>query len=225
MAPEPDATGASNETGAEHAGGGLQRRSVIEPEAGPPSPFRILFAIVPLMIIVVVGAHLVWTGAVREPAREKALSEPEPRLAEKSADAPAENATAPVEPSFNAAAVVARLANADPTAGAAAFRMCAPCHSGEKNAPPKLAPNLWGIVGRAKAATPGYAYSSALKSKGGTWTYEELAEFLHNPRQFAPGTSMAFAGIRTPTRMADLIAHLRALSDAPAPLPGQRREP
>ena len=46
-----------------------------------------------------------------------------------------------------------------------------------------------------------------------------LIRFLTNPRQYAPGTTMAFAGISRPEQRADVIAYLRSLSDAPKPLP------
>ena len=70
-----------------------------------------------------------------------------------------------------------------------------------------------------KAAHSDFRYSAALRAKGGTWSYLELAEYLHNPRTFAPGTSMFFAGMRDNQRIADLIAYLRTLADNTAPLP------
>ena len=115
--------------------------------------------------------------------------------------------------------MLALLKDANPEDGARLFRMCMPCHAGEKGAPHKIGSNLWGIVGSRKAAHPDYRYSAALKARGGTWSYRELAEYLHNPRTFAPGTSMAFAGMTDNRRIADLLAYLRTLSDNPAPLP------
>jgi cytochrome c len=126
-----------------------------------------------------------------------------------------EQAPARTDAAFDASVVVARLAAADPEEGAKTFRMCAICHSGEKGAPHKIGSNLWGIVGSRKAALPGFNYSTALKAKGGTWSYEDLAEYLHNPRTYAPGTSMAFAGMTDGGRIANLIAYLRTLSDNP----------
>ena len=80
-------------------------------------------------------------------------------------------------------------------------------------------PNLWGIVGRPKGSQEGFNYSAALKEKGGEWGYEELANFIHNPRSYIPGNKMAFAGIRDNAEIADLLAYLRTLSDNPPPLP------
>ncbi len=66
----------------------------------------------------------------------------------------------------------------------------------------------------------GYKYSNALKGKSGeTWSYDNLDAFLAKPKGWAPGTKMAFAGLEKPERRADLIAHLRSLSDNPAALP------
>ncbi len=42
---------------------------------------------------------------------------------------------------------------------------------------------------------------------------------IHDPRAFAPGTSMAFRGIAENAMIANVIAYLRMLSDNPAPLP------
>jgi cytochrome c len=58
-----------------------------------------------------------------------------------------------------------------------------------------------------------------MKSKGGTWTYDELNNFLANPRRDIPGTAMTFAGIDRERQRADVVAYLRTLSDDPAPLP------
>jgi len=108
---------------------------------------------------------------------------------------------------------------AKPEDGASVFKMCRACHDSERNAPARIGTSLWGIVNQRKAARPGFNYSTALRAKGGIWSYRDLADYLNNPRKFAPGTSMTFAGIVSNRRMADLLAYLRTLSDNPAPLP------
>ena len=211
--------------GATQADNTLERDNAGGTGARGTSPFRWVFVIVPLAFIVVGTANLMglWTTSSQQAARE----EPRPRSDEAPAiGAPSgaiEQAPARAEVPFDAKAVVARLAAADPEDGANAFRICAVCHSGEKGAPHKIGSNLWGIVGSRKAALPGFNYSVALKAKGGTWSYEDLAEYLHNPRTYAPGTSMAFAGMVDSGRIANLIAYLRTLSDNPAPLPAQAK--
>lgn len=120
---------------------------------------------------------------------------------------------------FDAASVVALVGAADAEQGAVTFRICSICHNAAADEGHKIGPNLWGIVGRDIAAAPDFRYSQSLRARGGTWSYEELAAFLHAPRQHTPGTSMAFRGIEDSSKLANILAHLRTLSDAPQPLP------
>jgi cytochrome c len=46
-----------------------------------------------------------------------------------------------------------------------------------------------------------------------------LNAWIANPKQFAPGNKMAFAGVPKASERADLIAYLRSRADQPAPLP------
>ena len=103
--------------------------------------------------------------------------------------------------------------------GAKAARKCAVCHSFDKGGPNKVGPHLWGIVGGDVASSAGFSYSAALKGVGGKWDFEHLNKFLHNPKGTAPGTKMAFAGIKNDAERAAVIAYLRSLSDSPVPLP------
>ena len=112
-----------------------------------------------------------------------------------------------------------RLAEASPEEGEAAVRRCAACHTFEPGGPSGIGPPLWGVVGRDFASVEGFAYSDALLSKEGEWTFEALDEFIHDPRGWAPGTKMAFAGIRDPGERADVVVYLRTLADEPMPLP------
>ena len=134
--------------------------------------------------------------------------------------APGAVETVDTEPAQAPTGVAALLAAADPAAGAKAVRRCTGCHTLDKGGKHRLGPNLWDLVGRPVASAAGYKYSNALKDKSGeTWTYENLDAFLTRPKGWAPGTKMLFAGIRKPGQRADLIAHLRGLSDNPAALP------
>lgn len=111
------------------------------------------------------------------------------------------------------------LASADPAKGESAAKKCLSCHSFDKGGPNKIGPNLYGVVGRAKGSHPGFAYSSALKGKGGVWTYEEIDGFLANPKGWLPGTIMAFAGVSNPKERADLEGYLQKLAEAPVAFP------
>ncbi|MEQ1576506.1 MAG: cytochrome c family protein [Hyphomicrobium sp.] len=210
------------------------------------SPLRVLLAVVPMVFIIVAVTNLLglWATSSQQAAREERLKQAEIR---EMADAVARN-TAPqnaappsiglsfpgageqgvgdtpeltekLEPRFDKAAVMALLPTADVYDGASVFRVCSVCHLATKDEAGKLGPNLWGIIGRPKASSPHYMYSQSLKRMGGTWSYEDLAEFIHNPRTFVPGTAMAFRGVSGNAKIANLIAYLRTLSDTPAPLP------
>jgi cytochrome c len=117
------------------------------------------------------------------------------------------------------------LANADVARGENAAKKCAACHTFNKGGRPMVGPNLWGVIGRARASEAGFNYSAAMKAKGGTWTIDDLSPFLANPRGTVPGTNMTFAGINRGTERADLIAYLNTLSDNPAPLPKAAQVP
>jgi cytochrome c len=101
-----------------------------------------------------------------------------PMPAEPTAGPPAEAGAAvpapvalPATPGgFDPAEVAKAAAGANAQSGAAIFKKCQACHSGDKGGPNKAGPNLWGIVGRPKAAHEGFNYSDALKAKGGNWT-------------------------------------------------------
>ncbi len=54
-----------------------------------------------------------------------------------------------------------------------------------------IGPHLGGVIGRRAGRVAGYNASAALTSLNIVWTREKLAEFLVNPSQFAPGTSMS----------------------------------
>ena len=111
------------------------------------------------------------------------------------------------------------LKKGDPGNGQAAFKRCATCHTPDKGGKNTTGPNLYGIVGRPKGSHEGFNYSNAIKGKGGDWSYDDLANYLHDPRGFAPGNKMAFAGIKDNAELADLIVYLRTLSDSPSALP------
>ena len=114
---------------------------------------------------------------------------------------------------------VALLASFSADDGEKVFRKCAACHSIDEGGPNKVGPNLWGVVGAEKGVHDGYAYSQALLSVGGTWSYENLDAFLKSPKDYAPGNKMTFGGLRKASDRAKVILYLRDHDSNPAPLP------
>lgn len=105
----------------------------------------------------------------------------------------------------------ALMAEADLEKGAKVFRKCTACHkavAGENG----TGPYLYGVVGRDIGSADGFGYSSALLEAEGDWTPEELAAFLTNPSDYAPGTSMGFK-LGKPIDQANVIAYLDSLDD------------
>jgi cytochrome c len=111
-----------------------------------------------------------------------------------------------------------RMAKAEVAKGEAIFAKCKACHVAAQGGANGIGPNLWGVVGAPKAAHPGFAYSDALKAKGGNWDFASLDEWLTSPAKFATGTKMSFAGISDPMQRADVILYLNAQgSNLPLP--------
>lgn len=127
-------------------------------------------------------------------------------------------AAAPKAAEVQIAAVTPMLAKADLAQGAQAARKCTVCHSFDKGGANKVGPALWGVVGK-DIASGSFSYSPALKGVKGKWDFEALSKYIYDPRTFAPGNRMAFAGIKNDAERAALIAWLRAQSDSPVPLP------
>jgi cytochrome c len=117
------------------------------------------------------------------------------------------------------------LASASIEKGENSAKKCQACHTFNKGEPNRVGPNLYGVVGRDKAAISGFNYSAAMRAKGGKWTIEELNTYLQNPRGVVPGTTMTFAGLPRGSERADVIAFLNSKSDSPAQLPKAAEAP
>ena len=98
---------------------------------------------------------------------------------------------------------------ADAGKGERVFNKCKACHKLEDGAN-GTGPYLFGVVGRQVASAAGFgSYSGSLAPVAETWTPQELNAFLESPASYAPGTTMAFSGLKKPEDRANVIAYLK----------------
>jgi cytochrome c len=165
----------------------------------------VLVAMILAMVSGILADHLVKPQMLEKNVYVVAGAEP--------AAATAEAAPAGPEP------IGPLLATANVDAGKSDTKVCTACHTFDKGQPNRIGPNLYGIVGdEAAHDRGGYAFSDALKAKGGTWTADALNDWLFKPQAYAKGTKMTYAGMPKAKDRADVIAYLNSLSDAPKPL-------
>jgi cytochrome c len=112
------------------------------------------------------------------------------------------------------------LASADAAKGEAVFKKCTSCHSIAQGGATGTGPNLWATMGKPLAGHAGFAYSDSLKGVGGNWTFEKMNDWLANPKKFASGTKMSFAGLGKAQDRANLMVYMNAQgSNIPLPVP------
>ena len=115
---------------------------------------------------------------------------------------------------------IAKLfASADVGRGEASAKKCVACHTFGKGEPNRVGPNLYGIVGRAKASVRGLQLFRGDEGQGRQLDDRRAQRLLLNPKAMVPGTNMTFAGIPRATERADLLTYMNSKADNPAPLP------
>jgi len=157
-----------------------------------------------LLVVDFVGDQLI---PPIEPIVSKASAETV--SAEKAADKPA----VPEQP------LNVLLATANVDKGKKVAKKCVACHSFESGGKNKVGPNLYNIMGKNRAGASGFSYSSAIKTMGGKWGFEDMNAFLKKPKKFMPGTKMSFSGLKKAGDRAAVILYLRSFSDSPVTLP------
>ena len=164
-----------------------------------------------LVVTVTIAEHIYFHSAERDTYAEQSYS-----IDTGSVD------TAAAESEWTDAASLTALlsiARREGTSSAtSALRKCSACHAIDPGVH-GVGPSLYGIVGKDIASAPGYPYSEALLALPGVWNIDALAAYLENPRRYAPGTSMAFTGLRKTEELADVIFGLMTFSAAQQPPP------
>ena len=85
---------------------------------------------------------------------------------------------------------------------------CSACHKLEDGAN-AVGPTLYQVVNRPVQSVSSFAgYSGALSEAADVWSPDNLNAFLTNPKGFAPGNKMSFAGFKKAEERANIIAFL-----------------
>ncbi|WP_213956508.1 c-type cytochrome [Variovorax sp. dw_954] len=89
---------------------------------------------------------------------------------------------------------------------------CAQCHSFGKGEPNGVGPNLYGLLGKQAASSPGFTYSKQYVEamKGKTWDAALLQRWLTDTQAVAPGSTMVYFQ-DDPKKRAALIEYLQSL--------------
>ena len=103
-----------------------------------------------------------------------------------------------------------RQAETEP--GKKLFNQCRACHTLDRTGDSGAGPNLYGVVGRRVGMQAEFAYSSALLEKNVKWTQKELDNFLKSPGDYAPGTTMAYSGMKDAANRKALIEYLKTMA-------------
>ncbi|MEJ8474580.1 c-type cytochrome [Roseibium algae] len=112
-------------------------------------------------------------------------------------------------------AATSAAASGDADKGAKVFKKCAACHAVGDGAKNKVGPQLNDVFGRSAGGLDGYKYSKAMVKAGAeglNWDQGTLTTYLTKPKAMIKGTKMAFAGLRKPADIENLLAYLAQYS-------------
>jgi cytochrome c len=105
---------------------------------------------------------------------------------------------------------------------------CRTCHT-IREGDNRLAPNLYGIIGRKSGTARGYSnYSSSMQNADVVWDEKNLEQFIADPGAVVSGNNMKpFSGIASPEIRAKIVQFLKDCSacgpTCPAPRMCSRR--
>ncbi|MDM7458971.1 MAG: c-type cytochrome [Paracoccus sp. (in: a-proteobacteria)] len=164
-----------------------------------------------------IPATLVVTEAT-DPADDAEIPDPDAAPEVDAGEIVPDPAPEPETDQAAAAETVQTAAAPDPAMvadGERVFRKCAACHQVGDGARNGVGPHLNDVYGHTVGAVDDFAYSNIFKqlaSDGTVWDHDNLSDFLENPRNFARGTKMSFAGLRSEQERDAVIAYLQSLT-------------
>jgi hypothetical protein len=158
----PDPAGAREDSGAGLDRGAPRHVSVLGTVPGGNAPLRWIIVIVALLLVALGGTYLLshLMASFQRVSNVRPAVDQQPTLPKQSVNpvppgkAPGDRGGSEGESSLNVEAVLRLLPRADVNSGATVFKTCLPCHAAERNAPHKVGPNLWNMVGARKAGLP-----------------------------------------------------------------------
>jgi len=111
--------------------------------------------------------------------------------------------------------IKALLASSDVSLGITVFKKkCLSCHNTPDIDKGKVGPSLYNIIGRKIASRTDFNnYSKILKEynlKETLWTEENLFAYISEPKKFAKGGNMAFAGIKDQKELGNLLKYIES---------------
>jgi len=114
------------------------------------------------------------------------------------------------------AAIAPATAAGNADAGKKVFVKCAVCHGiGEKKG--AVGPSLNNVIGRKAGTQADFAkkYSKQMIAAGAAglvWDEAQIAAYVADPKKKIPGNKMAFAGLKNPKEIEDVIAYIKTHS-------------
>ena len=90
--------------------------------------------------------------------------------------------------------------------------ICLRCHPIERDRY-YIGPEMAGSFGRPIGGIDDFSYSPVMAAAEGQWDIDSLNQFIAQPMEFLPGTTMDTPGIAEPKRRADIVAYLASISN------------
>ena len=101
------------------------------------------------------------------------------------------------------------IAQADLNEGAKFVKKnCSACHDYNLPIKNKIGPSLATVLNRNIGSLAEYKYSKTFKGNNKDWSLLNLYLFLENPKEWAPGTKMAYRGIKNQEKLINTIKFL-----------------